>query len=120
VVFERLADESVCYLTTTGRVTGKKHTIEIWFALRDGTLYILSGGGDGADWVRNIRKDPRVRIRLRSRTEAGRGRILRSGTKEDLLARQLLDGKYMGWREGKPLSSWARGSRPVAVEFDGR
>ena len=28
-----LAGETYCYLTTTGRVTGKPHTIEIWFAL---------------------------------------------------------------------------------------
>jgi hypothetical protein len=32
-----------CYLTTTGRVSGRPHTIEIWFALQDRTLYVLSG-----------------------------------------------------------------------------
>jgi hypothetical protein len=30
-----LADEEFCYLTTTGRVTGRPHEIEIWFALED-------------------------------------------------------------------------------------
>jgi deazaflavin-dependent oxidoreductase (nitroreductase family) len=120
VVFERLADESVCYLTTTGRVSGKPHTIEIWFALNDGVLYLLSGGGDGADWVKNLRKDPAVRVRVGSRTVAGRAKVVRAGTKEDALARQLLDGKYMDWREGKRLSGWARGALPVAVSFPGR
>ena len=43
-VFERLGSEDFCYLTTTGRTSGKPHEIEIWFALRDGTLYLLSGG----------------------------------------------------------------------------
>ena len=28
-----LADEDFCYLTTTGRVTGRPHEIEIWFSL---------------------------------------------------------------------------------------
>jgi hypothetical protein len=37
-----LAGEDFCYLTTTGRVTGRPHTIEIWFALEGGTLYTLS------------------------------------------------------------------------------
>jgi nitroimidazol reductase NimA-like FMN-containing flavoprotein (pyridoxamine 5'-phosphate oxidase superfamily) len=32
-----------CYITTTGRRTGRPHTIEIWFAWHDGRLYILSG-----------------------------------------------------------------------------
>jgi deazaflavin-dependent oxidoreductase (nitroreductase family) len=118
--FERLGDESMCYLTTTGRVSGKAHTIEIWFALRDGIVYMLSGGGDRSDWVKNIRKDPDVRVRVGSRTVPGKAKILRPGTKEDTLARQLLDGKYMDWREGKRLSGWARGATPVAVSFPDR
>jgi deazaflavin-dependent oxidoreductase (nitroreductase family) len=116
VVFERLADESMCYLTTTGRVSGKAHTIEIWFALRDGIVYMLSGGGDRADWVKNIRKDPQVRVRIGTRSVAAKARLLRTRTKEDAAARELLDGKYMGWREGKRLSSWARGALPVAID----
>jgi hypothetical protein len=47
----------------------------------------------------------------------GTARIIRAGTKEDGLARQLLDGKYQGWREGKRLSSWARNALPVAIEI---
>jgi deazaflavin-dependent oxidoreductase (nitroreductase family) len=66
--FERLGDENVCYLTTVGRRSGKPHTIEIWFALSDGTLYLLSGAGDSADWVRNLRKTSAVRVRVGSRT----------------------------------------------------
>jgi deazaflavin-dependent oxidoreductase (nitroreductase family) len=118
--FDRLADEDFAYVTTTGRVTGKAHTIEIWFAMRDGILYMLSGGGDRADWVKNIRKSGDVRVRVGSRTVPGRGRVVREGTKEDQLARELLDGKYMGWTAGKRLSSWARGARAVAVEFPDR
>jgi hypothetical protein len=41
--FERLAGEDFCYLTTVGRRSGKAHTIEIWFALENGKLYLLSG-----------------------------------------------------------------------------
>lgn len=40
--FERLAAESVAYLTTTGRVSGKPHAIEIWFALDGATLSTCS------------------------------------------------------------------------------
>jgi len=115
-MFERLADEDVCYLTTTGRKSGKPHEIEIWFGIRDGTLYLLSGGGDGADWVKNIRKDGRVKVRINTQRASGRARILRPGTRQDLAARELLDRKYMDWRPGKKLSSWARGALPVAVD----
>lgn len=115
--FERLADEAFAYLTTTGRVSGKAHTIEIWFSLDGRTMYMLSGGGDRADWLKNIRRTPDVRVRVGTRTVAARGRLLEEGTDEDLKARRLLDGKYMGWREGKRLSSWARGARAVAIDL---
>jgi deazaflavin-dependent oxidoreductase (nitroreductase family) len=77
---------------------------------------MLSGGGDRADWVRNLKKTPRVRLRIGTQTANATARVLRAGTKEDELARQLLDGKYEGWREGKRLSGWARTALPVAIE----
>jgi deazaflavin-dependent oxidoreductase (nitroreductase family) len=117
-MFERLADEDVCYLTTTGRKSGRPHEIEIWFGIRDGTLYLLSGGGDAADWVKNIKKDRRVRIRINSQRAPLRARLLRAGSQEDVSARELLDAKYMDWRPGKKLSGWARGALPVAIDLN--
>jgi len=115
-MFERLADRDFAYLTTTGRRTGKEHTIEIWFALQDGRIYVLSGGGDRADWVKNVRKTSHVRLRIGTQAANATARVVRAGTKEDDLARQLLDGKYQGWRAGKRLSAWARNALPVAIE----
>src|SRR6058998_1030064 len=80
-MFERLADRDFAYLTTTGRRTGQEHTIEIWFGLRDGRIYMLSGGGDRAAWVRNLRKTPRVRVRIGTQTTTGAARAARAGTK---------------------------------------
>jgi deazaflavin-dependent oxidoreductase (nitroreductase family) len=116
-VFERLGDEDVCYLTTTGRTSGKPHEIEIWFGLRDGTMYLLSGGRDLADWVKNIQRDPRVRVRINSQSATFKARFVLKGSAEDATARELLDEKYMGWRDGKALSSWARGALPVAIDL---
>jgi len=115
-VFERLSGEDFAYLTTTGRKSGKPHRIEIWFAIEDGRVYLLSGGGDRADWVRNIRKNGDVRVQVGTQSTPARARIARSGA-EDQRARELLDGKYMGWKQGKRLSSWARGSTPVVIEL---
>jgi len=115
-VFERLAGEDFAYLTTTGRRSGRPHRIEIWFAIENGVLYMLSGGGESADWVQNIRMDRDVRIQVGSRTAAAKARIVRAA-REDQRARELLDAKYMGWKAGKKLSSWARGATPVAVDL---
>jgi deazaflavin-dependent oxidoreductase (nitroreductase family) len=113
--FERLANENFCYLTTVGRKTGKPHTIEIWFARQNGSLYLLSGGGESADWVRNLRKTPAVRVRIGSRTVAAKAHAV-TAPGEDALARRLLDEKYMGWKTGKRLSFWARSALPVKIE----
>jgi deazaflavin-dependent oxidoreductase (nitroreductase family) len=114
--FARLASEDFCYLTTVGRRTGTSHTIEIWFARENGTLYLLSGGGETADWVRNLRKTPGVHVRIGSRTVAANVREV-IAPDEDALARRLLDEKYMGWKTGKRLSSWARNALPVAIDL---
>ena len=58
----RWAGEPFLYLTTVGRRTGRPHRIEIWFAAHEGRLYLLSGGRERADWVRNLQANPRVRL----------------------------------------------------------
>ena len=73
-----LADEQYCYLTTTGRVTGKPHEIEIWFALDGGTIYLLSDD-HGSDWVRNLRRTPEVTVRIAGETFGGRARVVEEG-----------------------------------------
>jgi len=109
-----LAREEFCYLTTTGRITGKPHEIEIWFGLDSETLYMLSGGGDRSDWVKNLRQGPEVEIRITGRTFEGRARIVED-LGEDELARRLLVEKY----ESSPgsLSNWRRRALPVAVDL---
>jgi deazaflavin-dependent oxidoreductase (nitroreductase family) len=118
-LFERLADEDFAYLTTIGRTSGKPHRIEIWFAVDGRRLYLLSGGGDAADWVKNLRRNGRVRVQVGTRSVAARARIARAGA-EDRHARELLDAKYMSWEPGKRLSSWAREAVPVAIDLPAR
>ena len=106
-----------CYLTTSGRRSGQKRTIEIWFAAEGPTVYLLSGGREGAHWVQNIRHDPRVSVKIGRRVYRGNARIVEGGP-EDARARRLLAAKYEDWRDGKRLSGWARTSLPVAIDLE--
>jgi deazaflavin-dependent oxidoreductase (nitroreductase family) len=56
--------EEYAYLTTTGRVSGTSHEIEIWFATDGSTVWLISGGDDRSDWVRNLLRDPRASVRI--------------------------------------------------------
>jgi deazaflavin-dependent oxidoreductase (nitroreductase family) len=104
-----------CYVTTRGRVTGNPHTIEIWFAAADRTLYILLGGGERSDTARNILKEPSCRVRVGEETfEAtfeATGRIV-DDPEEAQLARTLVPRKYAHEEEG--LEEWAATALPVA------
>ena len=111
------AADRVCHLQTIGRTSGRPRTIEIWFATDNARIYLLAGGGDRAHWVRNLRADPRVRVRIGGRTVAGAARTIK-GDEAESLARQLLAAKYQGWADGAPLSSWAAGSLPVEITLD--
>ena len=109
------SDLDYCHVTTTGRRTGSPHTIEIWFALHAVTVYLLSGGGEASDWVKNIRVDPTVGLRLGDSDMICRARIVED-EKEDALARRLLVEKY-ALRYTDDLEEWARTALPVAIEL---
>ena len=110
------AGEQFCYLTTRGRITGRPHRIEIWFAADGNRVYLLSGGRDDAHWVRNLRADPHARLRIGRRWFTGTAREI-EGQADEMRARQLLAAKYQGWREGRPLSEWAGESLPVRIDL---
>ncbi|MCA1569581.1 MAG: nitroreductase family deazaflavin-dependent oxidoreductase [Chloroflexi bacterium] len=112
------AADAVCDLQTIGRTSGRRRTIEMWFATDGERIYLLAGGRDDAHWIRNLRAEPRVRVRIGGQTVQGTARVI-EGHARDPLARRLLATKYQGWTEGDPLSSWAEGSLPVEVSISG-
>jgi len=74
------ASEPFLYLTTVGRRTGRAHRIEIWFAARDGRLYLLAGDRERADWVRNLQANARVTVELRDESQLA-GELIFSSTR---------------------------------------
>ncbi|MDQ5822829.1 MAG: nitroreductase family deazaflavin-dependent oxidoreductase [Chloroflexota bacterium] len=115
---DTLAREQYCYLTTVGRRTGNPHTIEIWFAMPGDSrsLYMLAGGGERSDWVKNLRQDPSVQVRIGDRVFSGQGRIITEAAEEQL-ARRLVVSKYYG-REEVRTTGWEATSLTVAVDLE--
>ena len=114
--WSRFAGEQFCYLTTRGRVTGNPHRIEIWFAIERDTLYMLSGGGERSDWVKNLRGTSAVTVEIGDHLFEGHGRIV-SDRAEDEHARTLVHDKYAGSYVGD-LSGWRRSALPIAVDLE--
>ena len=114
---QNLAEEDFCYLTTIGRISGRLHTIEIWFALHEQTLYLLSGGRDKSDWVKNALQNPTVLMKINSSIFTGTARLI-TNTEEDTLARKIVFEKYVP-RTSDDLVDWSRTSLPIAVDIAG-
>jgi len=112
-----LDEEEFCYVTTVGRVTGKPHTIEIWFSAVGETIYILSDGGPRADWVKNLMKDPSVVVKIGEHAYRGNGRTS-IPPEEAVRARELIPAKYAHREEG--LEEWAITAFPVAIDLNPR
>jgi deazaflavin-dependent oxidoreductase (nitroreductase family) len=95
--------EVFLYLTTTGRRTGQPREIEIWFTRLAGRFYVIAEHRDRAQWVRNLRAEPRVRVRLgrRGRPRSARARVVDARREGALAAavRQRSELKY-GWGDG--------------------
>ncbi len=70
VVGRRLVDNDMLLLTTTGRRTGKPHTVPLLY-LTEGERFVViaSYGGrpDDPEWYRNLVVDPAARIQVEGR-----------------------------------------------------
>lgn len=61
--------ETFLYMTTIGRVSGKPHRIEIWYAEHEGCFYMCSEYPDKSDWVKNVKKTPQVQFHVGEREQ---------------------------------------------------
>jgi deazaflavin-dependent oxidoreductase (nitroreductase family) len=111
-----LSKEAYCYLTTKGRKSGNPHEIEIWFCIHENSLYLLSGGRDKSDWVKNLLNDPHVTVRIGKRTFNGVARIV-NDEKEDGMIRTMLADKYNERERDGSLSNWAQTALAVGIEL---
>lgn len=109
----QFAKEEYCYLTTRGRRTGKPHQIEIWFVIHNGSVYLMSGGMDKSDWVRNLLKEPNVSLRIAGQTFPALARV--RAEKDEAIIRHLMADKYKERESDGSLSEWAQTA--LVVEF---
>ena len=113
------ADIECCYITTTGRRTGHRHEIEIWFGAVDRTMYLISGNGPSADWFRNIQADPVVTVRIDDRLREGLAREVDDPDERQRVG-DVMGAKYVWGGDpaiGLTYESWCYDVPAVAIEF---
>jgi deazaflavin-dependent oxidoreductase (nitroreductase family) len=84
----RLASGSLLLITYRGRSSGRRFTIPVMYAERDGTLTIFVGHPERKKWWRNLRVGAQVEVRLRGRRLRGQAEVARdSAAVETYVAR---------------------------------
>jgi deazaflavin-dependent oxidoreductase (nitroreductase family) len=101
---ESVADKQVLYLTTVGRRTGLPREIEIWFVVRCERLYLFAETREAAGWVKNIRRNPKVRVRIGECRSDATARVLDRQADRKLWDQvaEIANRKY-GWGGGLPV-----------------
>jgi deazaflavin-dependent oxidoreductase (nitroreductase family) len=104
VSLNSVADQQVLYLTTIGRRTGLPREIEIWFVVWCEHLYLFAETGEAAGWVKNIRRNPKVTVRIAEWRSDATARVLDRHTDRKLWDQvaAIANRKY-GWGDGLPV-----------------
>jgi deazaflavin-dependent oxidoreductase (nitroreductase family) len=71
-----LFPKSHALLETTGRKSGQPRRVPLGNGLRDDRFWIVTEHGRNADYVKNIEKDPRVRVKVGRQWYGGTAHIL--------------------------------------------
>lgn len=108
-----IEQEKYLYLTTVGRVTGRRHTVELWFAVSEGNIY-LSHEGSSTDWMKNLRKTDHVEIAITDKCFTGRGRIISDMTIFNRGKRALYN-KYYGSAPPEIIDDWFSESSIIEI-----
>jgi len=101
---ETVKDGKLAYLTTIGRKSRKAHTVELWFALADGKIY-LSHEGTYTDWMRNLAENSQVSIRIDKLTLKAEAVIVKAASSLAVGKKSLYE-KYYGPAPEATINDW--------------
>ena len=99
-----LSNNQYLYLTTIGRISGEPRQIEIWFVQFQGRFYVLAEHFHKAQWVKNIERNPKVRVRVGDKEFDATARVLDEKLdRESWQTAQRLSAEKYDWGEGLPV-----------------
>ena len=120
-------------LTTTGRRSGRLRRRPMRAVRRRDTLYAVAMLGERSDWLRNVRKEPRVQVKVGGKRHDGVAReITDPGARDEALAlyqREVFPADYVDYASyhwGFPTRRkikeahrrWAEEGIMVAIELE--
>lgn len=113
---EHLRDERYCYLSTQMRVTGRRHTAELWFIPHEGGVFLMSGSGGLTQWCLNLQAEEQGVLRIGDTSWLARSTFLGEEDPDRDAVLKAFHDKYDP--EGKDrLGPWRRNASVVEMVF---
>ncbi len=121
-------------LTVTGRRSGRRWQRPVRAVRRDTTLYVVAMLGEHSDWLRNVRKERRVQVKVGGQHHEGLAREIADPaerkTAQELYIREVFLADYADYaayhwswptrgRIKEAHRRWAEDGIMVAVDFAG-
>ncbi|HWX45721.1 MAG TPA: nitroreductase family deazaflavin-dependent oxidoreductase [Solirubrobacteraceae bacterium] len=131
--FSLLPPRGYGVLTTTGRKTGRRRRKCIRAIRRGERVYIVSIAGPNTLWLKNVRANPSVTLRIRGGTFTGKARELAEPAEVEEAMRFYSEPvnpvdymACMNWRKGRPTRArirdltrgWLQEGTPLVIELD--
>jgi hypothetical protein len=108
-----IAQDKYLYLTTVGRVTGRCHTVELWFAACERCIY-LSHEGLPTDWMKNLCQHEQVEFMVGGKRFTGLARIITDINAFDR-GKRALYYKYYGSAQAAIIDDWFSESSVIEI-----
>jgi len=120
-------------LTVTGRRSGRPRQRPVRAVRRDDRLYAVAMLGERSDWLRNVRKEPQVEVKVGGSRYAGLAREVTDPSERreaiELYAREVFPADYSdyaayhwGWPTRSKIEeahrNWAGEGVMVAIDLD--
>lgn len=114
-----LAPKAFAMLESTGRNSGLPRLTPVGNGLVDGTFWLIAARGDAADYVRNLRQHPAVRVKIGRRWYEGSAEVLADEDPDQRLAYILAHHGWLRRLDAKVLSGLINlsGSTPRVVRI---
>lgn len=102
-----LRDERYCVVTTQGRITGRRHSAELWFVAEAGGCWLMSGSGGLTQWCLNLQAEEQAVLKIGARSWLARASFLREDDEDRQTVLKAFAEKY-GVDDDERLAFWGR------------
>lgn len=115
-----LAPDALALLETTGRRTGAARRTPVGNGLIGDTFWLIAERGEEADYVHNIRANPRVRVKVGRQWRAGTATVMPDDDTQARVRQILTHHGVLRKADAALLrgSAKAHGTTPVTVRID--